>query len=434
MARWDTEIENHPAQGILEQLGNALTAAPVPETPESIEELDHVKRIYEAVSSSLADADGSMIPDRGGVLNTIQNHAQNATTQVTSYTSSGNPQHLTNAASSAEAMLGSVVSLRVASLRPGESVAEDATRYRQQIGQLIRNLRDEVDGALESVSDLETNVGTTDSELNALASELKSKLNEWEAAFQNSQSDRQSAFDALRESERELSTTSLEAALQSLTEKYGVFQEGLEDAEAKRNSRSEKFEASWSERLDKFDPTVNEIISKLEGHLENAEGLAGKIAETGLSGRYLTASTEEAKAARWWFGLGFFLALALVGGAAWFLFIYRPGDLSVGESIRRAVWVLVASALPLLAFREGADHRLKAQSYKRLHIELASLPLYLADLDESEIRKQKIERVADYFPGRSISDDPRGDPKPYRSGLLGLGRRKEAAAEQEEGE
>ena len=82
--------------------------------------------------------------------------------------------------------------------------------------------------------------------------------------------------------------------------------------------------------------------------------------------------------------------------------------------------MLVGSALPLFALREATEHRQTARVYRRLHVELASFSLFLADLSEDEQQKQKIDRVPHYFAGRNDLLDRARSVKAYRRSLTDI--------------
>lgn len=413
MARWDDELSDHPARSALDQLGSALESAPTPEKPEALDELERIRQIHGIVVEALDDADPGLIQDRTGTLNAIQKQAQAAAGHITTYSESDNPQSITDATPAIEALFPPLARLRNADLRPSESVAEDATRYRQQVGQLVRRLKEETSEAKGDVDTLRAEVNQTKEKVKALNSELDARIMDWENANDEFRSRQKEGFEALHSRQEE-----------KFTRIHDQLSGDLQKTETEYREKAEDLSSQWADRRAELESTAEEIIDNLSGLLENAEDLAGKIAETGLAGRYLSASEDESKAAFWWYVAAFVFALALVGGAGWFLFIYRPGELGLGESIRRAVLILIGSALPVAAFREASGHRASARTYRRLYIELASLPLYLADLEDEQVNEQKLNRIPHYFPGRSWSDRSPDGGQPYRSGLLGLTRKR----------
>jgi hypothetical protein len=413
MARWDDEFRDHPARSAFGQLETALESAPTPETPDDLDELERIRQIHGAVLEALNGTDAALLRDREGTLNTIQQQSQAAAKQITAYSSSKDPQHITNAIPAVEALLPPLAVLRSAVMKPTASVAEDATRYRQQTGQLVRHLKDEASDARNDVDALRTKVKKVEDRLAALDSELDSRTSQWEQASSEFRSQQTASIDQFRTQQE-----------QKFTETHDRLTNNLQQMEADYREKAESLASEWAERRNELDSSAKETVDGLTGLLEDAEELAGRIAETGLAGRYLSFSKEEGRAALVWYAVAFVLALGLVGGAAWFLFIHRPADLSFGESIRRAVFVLIASAPPVYAFREASGHRTNARTYRRLYIELASFSLYLADLDAESIKDKKLDRIEHYFPGRSLSDERPGSPSPYRGGLFGINRRR----------
>lgn len=428
-SEWENEYGQHPLFQALENLAVALANAGDDEAdPEGQMLLVRLGNITAKLKSMLAAGDPLVAPT--APLNSANKQVAAAHTEVGNYTSNGNPQHLRNANSHAEAALVSLAPIpQIRDLADVGDLQEAAVSFRRSMGQYLRHAQDEVEAYATKVREL----GASYEELKEEVQQQRRRLDDAIARFQDQFS---TAEDSRRQQFQSL-VTSLQQQSSDLQDRFQQAQEtrsndflkltaelreSVGEFENSLDSRLSEFEKDTTEAAELFQTSLDEkalnTLQALTSRQAEAENIVGAIAQTGMAGGYQRLADREQKLmVRWQVAtVVAIVAFVVVIGA----FLPDGGaSLEWPELTRRILMSLAFGGLAGYAGREAAKHGEKERRYRQLELEIASVGPFLATLDKTR-QDVIIEKVADRTFGQSARSLNVEDMPASTNGLIDL--------------
>jgi hypothetical protein len=337
-----------------------------------------------------------------GTLNDLAIRITSLRDRLNGWASGAEPEGLNQAAAEIDGVLSTL------SLSPTPSAPDSVTVAREE----VRKLRQETKGVRKQ---LRNQTSQVESEVVALRDSIAQAQAERQQLVENSTADLNARFDELRgdvERVRGEANGLLNDQLAVFTAVQADRAQAFEDAERARSEAWEAQAHGFGEgilgRLSRADELVNAQVKRLEELREYGEQLAGFIGDTGLAGQYLAQADEQQKTADRWRRV---TVGCLAGAALWAviaLFLHADGlDLShfdASDYLGRLPLALLFAAVAAYAGRQSGHHRRREEDARQRGMQLQTLRLYLAPLEESQ-RAAITMQLSDRFFGKGDDDN-----------------------------
>lgn len=375
MSVWDDRFKDHPVHKELADARTAVRKLKLPRKAVEVREgRQRLARVLEHLEALLATADPEL--NAPSALDAIHQQIAPLRQQVELAENEEDPTYLNSANQSADAILNAGAGItRLAAPEDVERLQESARTFRQSVGQLLRNVRDDAQEVADEVEKLRSDVGDIRADAETQKGRLDKALRENQENFSATQTEREERFKASQEAHAESMGAAVDEA-KTRTDELGS------DLERKTQ-------------------TVLGRIEKLE---QDARRLVDVIGVTGMSGGYQqVADNEEEQANRWrWIAAGsaglaiaFNVALIIAEAAGWLDEAF--------EWHRQTPRILLT--LSLIAFAsysavESARHRRRQEINRQMEKELASLDPYMGLFTDKEKKETKKEKFDFFFQGR----------------------------------
>jgi hypothetical protein len=441
--QWIERAKTHAVHGVLSNLDVALDAASdvASSAPDgtALASLDRLRVVFGHARSVLSEGDAYLIPHQA--LDNVSTAAAQASSEVSSYVSSRNPGHLTNANSHADSTLiylGYVQSILRSS--DATALAKSVTELRRAADAHIRALVAEVAKSVTALADVQSQMATLNAEISNQKTRLDNAIAQFSSNASTAEAERAKQFvdselkrsevaNAAEETRRQQSATfhderktAFEIQLEAsrarfealLTEAKTRFDELSATLTAEEDERQQEFNTAMEDIREKVQELLNEKrtaadqqITAIEGEKSKAEKLVHVIGNTGMVGGYQKAADEE----RW--SMWVWQVLTVIGMIGFIIVAVL-----VALALREITWpgligrIFVATSFGVLAAyagRQAAVHRDAMRKNRRMELELASIDPYIALLPEPEkiiVKKALAERMFAQPEAVPVEDKP----------------------------
>lgn len=386
MSVWDERFTNHAVHKELAGARALVRKLKLPrKAVEAYEGRQRLDRVLEHVEAVLKAADPELtVPS---VLDAVHQQITPLRQQVEFAENEEDPTYINSANQNADAMLNALAGItRPATTEDVERLREASTNFRQSVGQLLRNVRDDAEEVTGDVAALRTSVEEVRSDVEAQKARLDQALNESQERFSAAQTEREERFTASQDEHTDAMRTALEEAKGRLDEVV---------------TASDERTAKLGEDLQGRADATLQRIAKLE---QDAKRLVDVIGVTGMSGGYQeVADKEERQANRWrlvaavsaGLAIGFNLFLILAEAFGWV-----DDTFEWDRQVPRVLLTLSLLAFASYAAVESSRHRRRQEINRQMEKELASLDPYMGLFSDKEKKEMKIEKFDFFFQGR----------------------------------
>ncbi len=378
-------FDTHPLWKSLDALQDALDKADSRDEAGAATSLGAIRYLISLLRSH--DEPNDTAPYSLAGLNAVNSNLPNVTNEVTNYANNGNIAHLSNAENYADSILNQIGSWPTSLLKGGAAAQANKvfSEYRDDATTAIKFLR-------ESNASLREQLASQRQESSSALDALKSEIAELSGKIKQDE-------------------TRLDSALTSNNDAFI----------AKQTERQEKF-AEWlehqTEQLDAKAMTDLSEVTHIRGRAEaqlaeieklhaDVEKVSSKAAAAILAKDYGTYSTREWASGVIAYVLGFGLLVSMG-----FYLVTTIGSLAKDETVS---WQYVALKVGLtitalaasgVAFQFGSHALSRANTNKRVQLELGAIGTFLADVDDEEqVKKAKVDFVNRMF-GRAWDEKP----------------------------
>lgn len=387
MTTHDEQVSQHGIWEVLDDLASAITDSDGTDVGER-DLLGRSESIVRFVRRWLDRAEPALV--KIATLNSAQQQASAALTQLQNYSNNGNPTHLTNAVTQLESLLGTSQHFWSA-IDTGDvgSIRDDVASFRKSASQLLNALEAEV----ESVR---SELRTVESERDELRSEIddqKGRLDSAIAEFQQQFSAAQESRSIEHESARSQRTDEHAESMKNVESSFDKF---IEEATALRGEEIKSFSSARAEAVKEGEAT----LAELEGLRDEAAKVVGVVGNIGITGDYQNSAKQEKRQAFWWAVAALLFFIGTVVAAAYFLTVGTDG-LGAAGTARRIALSLIVAAPASFCVSQSREHRTMERRNRSLELELASLDPFVAPLPPEYQQAMKAELAARYFRGAS---------------------------------
>lgn len=244
--------------------------------------------------------------------------------------------------------------------------------------------------------------------------------------FNTEQGARNEQFNAAqtgRDKEHAETRKILDAALTTLTKQGESQQSAFDTAQDKRTESFQKalsqgeallkasLEAHGKESESQRQAVASradEIMGRLQEHLDHAKRIVGLIGSTGMTGHYQKVANREWWAAEVFRGMAVIFFILLVAGVGWVVKEIRAEDFNWEVALFRIAVSLTLIAPAWYCARESTRHRRVENRNRRIELELAAINPFLESLP-IEKSQAVIERLAGLYFGHANRDEAAND-------------------------
>lgn len=404
MSTWDERFENHPARAALEQLEQLLagTRSIAESESSALENWERINRVTNYARKKFNSADPLLVSPTN--LTNITASLQSLINELATYQTDRNVGHLINANTYLDSTLYHYAGLPdPKTVDDISDLREAAASYRKSIGQLTKNLQDEISTANSQKDTLQQKLQELTNEISNQKARLDNAITQFQQLFTAAQELRQNEFAASQSKNFELFSTSEE-------ERKSDFNTFIDNANTIFQEAQTKFLTQNKESLDKFNNNAEILLEELEEKREHAKKLIGIITDTGMVHGYQTTANEERNASRWWQGGAVAsLSIWIILGCIFFVRTYDQ-ELSWTVVVRQ---LLISTPFILLAgfaAMQASQHQRVERTNRRTELEIASIDPFLATLDDEE-RNDVKRSLVDKFFGQRESDTQKSELK-----------------------
>lgn len=384
MDQWTKRFRNHPIFVTLGELGPAINESL--KRPEAAEEgvregLERLRKVNEFVGKRLDATDGALVIP--APLDQLANHMRDVVSAVNGFAANGQANLIENANGAAEAALSNLVHLtlplgeaELAGQRIAlESYRETMQRAAAESAAAVAALREAVEKANSSLSELRAEVDAQSAANTQLTSDLQGR-------FTKDQQSREERFVEVRD-------------------KYS---EELARVDATTKRDLETLTREHKESLGKIEvdhtTQARAILEQIDAKREEVTKLVGVIGSQGVAYGYQKTAEDAAKAVAIWqrATVGSLVALVLFVLCFFVLHIGAPdsGTTQVSptaELFEIASRLALTIALGVLAGYAGSQasrYQEVERTNRRLALELAAIGPYIESLPEAEKEKFRV--------------------------------------------
>jgi len=278
-----------------------------------------------------------------------------------------------------------------------------AARYRENVGDLVTQFRDQVSDCADDLNILEKRLATLSNEVNATKERADNVISQMQQQFSAAQESRQS--DALV-AETKRSSDFIEEQENRKTS-YSLW---IEDTQEKWQKSLSDFEEEHTAISNALRGVGDSVVQQLEQQKEYAEKIVGIISTEAVAHGYGKTANEEKDAVKAWRILAVAtLVCWIIAGVIFFAFTYDR-DLSVSAMIRQ---FLISTPFVLLsgfAALQVSKHQRSERVNRQQELEIAAIDPYLASFDE-ETRKEVKKALAEKIFGQRETEVTKADAK-----------------------
>lgn len=429
MSQWSDRIQNHAVWATLKSVEEALMHAEAVATAEdgaALEGLSRLRSVVAFAGQRLSSLDPELVhPDP---VNNINSYLAQLSTYVQSFTSSKNVGHLSNANTSADAVLLHVMQLG-ALLSDGEvdGIRESVTNFRRAVGQHLRFVENDVEPLRDSAETLKNRVRELGDEITTQKNQVTSLSAEYQAQFSKAQEKRITEFAEAQQQRADQFTTSEKERVAEFEEQMRTVDEAIEQMDtavsAAQKATIDELHKSLTDTTTEFTEAAEEQVKEIRRRREEAEKLLGIIGNVGITSGYQKAA-NEARIISWIWQL---VAIGSMGGLiyiAWQAFLpsIDKQQTFLWSAFAGRVFVsLTFGVLAAYAAHQANHYQDRERRNRKTALELESLGPYLASLPDTKQEEFRL-LMADRTFGRDL---PTGSAEPAPTNVSELLKSKE---------
>lgn len=388
MSSHDEQIEQHPLWGGLSQLNDAIAAAEG-STDSDRAHLNRFSAITRFVENWLGRAEPALV--KVATLDSANQQASAAQTQIQNFTSNANSQHLTNAVAQMEGLLTTAQQVWAAvDVEDVGSIRDDVTSFRKSASQLVNALSSEVESVRVELRAVEAERDALRVDIDEQKGRLDAAIAEFQQQFSAAQEARSSEHDSARSQRADEHSTAMQKS-------SAAVDEFLAQAAASREAEVESFGKTRADFVEEGQKSLTELRT-LRDEAAKVVGVVGNI---GITGDYQKSAKQEKRQAFWWALAALVFFIAAVAAAAYFLTVDTDG-LGAAGTARRIALSLIVAAPATFCVSQSREHRTLERRNRSLELELASLDPFVAPLPAEYQQAMKAELAARYFRGTSV--------------------------------
>lgn len=387
MSSHDEQITTHPLWESLAQLEAAIHGVEASSDGDRAV-LERFATITRFATRWLERSEPALV--KTATLDAANQQASAALSQVQSFASNGNSQHLTNAVAQMESVLTHAQQVWAAvDVEDVGSVRDDVSSFRKSASQHVNALSAEVDAVRAELRAVEAERDELRTEIEEQKGRLDAAIAEFQQQFSAAQESRSSEHDASRSQRSDEHAQAMKAATSAV-------EEIVEAARVSREAQVELFGDARSELVEKG----GETLAELRGLRDEAAKVVGVVGNIGITGDYQKSAKQEKRQAFWWAVAALAFFIGAVVAAAYFLTVDTDG-LGAAGTARRIALSLIVAAPATFCVSQSREHRTLERRNRSLELELASLDPFVAPLPAEYQQAMKAELAARYFRGTS---------------------------------
>lgn len=417
MSRWTEEFENHPLHETIRQSQTWLTDGL--NEPDENAAIEHrrLKKALDALEAVLRAIDPELAPI--SLLNQVNQHLrhQNFWNQLSSFSSSHNTAHLTNANNHISAQFQAIYQLSALA-----GAAEDVDTVKS-----LESAYDEFCGTLSGKSaTFENELSEGKNRLEKLAAERdvlvkdlaqlqanqSAKLAEWQEQFTADQTQRATEY-----SDKQI-------------ERDKAYSKWLAEFKTTKSEEISKEEKSWNDRINshfaKFKKMIDEFQADADEKHKAILDMHGLVAEDSVAGGYKQLADHERDQANLWrrVAVGFITATVLWLGLTY----WRGVQLDADGAIIWAEIAKIASLTAVLLFgavfasKQSNLHRESEKKTRWFALEVKAIGPFISSLDDTaqkDLKAKFSERLFAQNNGEAQNSNPDANFDPNALKVVG---------------
>jgi len=408
MSRWDDEFSNHAIHQTLIEVRECLDVEVEEPSSSLTSEKRRLLKVLDLIEEAVSGLDPEVMPT--SVLNGINQLMRhpNFWGQVQAYKNNPDAPHLTNANAQIDSQLPAIYQLF--GMQKEKRVLKLNKSVEKSFDDFVKIIEAKKIGFLGKVSELEGELAATaskqetlEAEMDQLALDHDSKLNEWVSEFSAGQTERLNGFSEAQ------TTRNIK-----FEEWFEPFQKETADkAEKTIDSRA----TTLSEFFEKFKNDTEEMRQDADVRHKQILELHGLVASDGVVAGYVNnAEAEKGQANFWrWIAVAFIAATALWLGVTYFT-DSNPA-LKASEILARMARIVPLTAVFLYgavyASKQSSFHRNNEKQTRWFALEVKAIDPFIAALDSTQQKELKVimtERIFGQNNGTKISKSENVDP------------------------
>ena len=400
-SQWTTRFENHAVHAALENVATLLEKASesAREDPAALDSISRIEQIHGMAARAITTVDPYLasIPN----LNNVNSYLSSQATELTNYASTKNTTHLNNANTQADNILAQLPALSpIMTPSDIEGVRESVSSFRMSAGQHLRYLEAEVSTLRSKLQKLTQKADGVSAEVQAQKGRVDAAISEFQQQFLSAESTRTESFAQSEKSRADKFAEASEARVTTSESLKSSLQSDISKFKSRWESQSGKLlkdhQREFDSLRDKMDSTAQGLIESIEATKEQAEKVAGIIANTGMVGGYQQIANQERTSARIFQGLALLSMAGLVVFAIWAFTGAVAEGFDLGRFGAKVFAAVSFGVLAAYAARQADIHQTSERHNRKMELELASVGPFLAQLpDETqyEVKKALAERM-----------------------------------------
>lgn len=411
MAEWESRIRNHRIWEVMKTLGpNIDKAAGIPNLDSpTLQSIQRLRVVLSFCGKRLGASDPLLV--QPSTLDSLAGAFETLSTELLAFLSDENPTHLTDANTSAEAVLSSVTQLP-GTPSPEEVIGlvEAVHKYRailEEHQRLSINGREQTRVQIQELTTLldtfknhaETTLAELRKELDSEKQKILGQALDQQKLFGEAQSTRGNTYNetigqiqetirkTLSEQQAQFSTAQENRGVQ-FTALQGEYTKKLAEQDAEFSKERDTTIKAWKET---FAKEADVTLSDIRKSKEKVEKLVGVIGELGITSGYQTEAVKSRNQMWFWQGLSVFSMVGLIFIGYRVFLPAILGEFKWEGLVSRAFLTITIGVLAAYSVSQ-ADRFFQMEKYnRRLALELAAIDPFIALLPDEEREKFKLE-------------------------------------------
>lgn len=385
MSRWDDEFNNHAIHQTLIEVRECLDVEVEEPSSSLTSERRRLLKVLDLIDEALSELDPEITPTvvLNG-MNQLMRHA-NFWGQVQAYKNNPDAPHLTNANAQIDSQLPAIYQLfgrqkdkRV--LKLNKSVEKSFDDFAKTVEAKSNKFSSKVDELGNELAETSGKQEVLKTEMDQLAVDQDSKLNEWETEFTTNQKER---LDGFAEAQTSRNT--------KFEEWFAPFQK---ETAAKAEETIVSRATTLSEFFEVFKKDTEDMRLDAENRHKQILELHGLVAGDGVVAGYVDNAESEKKQANFWrwVAIGFIAATALWLGVTYFTDVNSA--LNAGEILARMARIVPLTAVfiygAVYASKQSSFHRNNEKQTRWFALEVKAIDPFIAALDSTQQKELKV--------------------------------------------
>lgn len=336
----------------------------------------------------------------------LTSEIESGTSQINAFWGNNNIGHIPNAVNNLNSAINRIKNLPLLLSKGDFDFSKAVASFQQIIESAYKDLDAEKNKLNEQLITMQENlivkntqVSTLQQQLNIKESEIQNVLSKHSADFETLKSN----YNTSLETEKKKLNDNIEADRTLNKEQF--------DIDAKANQKA------FVDQTQALDSKSDEIVSKLNGKLFEANKIVNIVGNVGVTGNYQNIANENKKSAdnfRW---IAMVFMTLMSGLLIWSIIELSKVDFNMYKSLIRILAAAVLTYPAIYAARESTKHRKLETQNRKLELELASIGPFIELLDEERKHIIKEELVKKYFGNYSSLEDSKEDDDISINGL-----------------